>query len=388
MIERPFWTERIIKSWKKSSIVWLQGVRRSGKTTFAKSFKNSLYLNCDLPSVQEELKKPEAFLKKNKNKIIVFDEIHQLDEASMILKIAADEHPQTKILATGSSSLIAGKKFKDTLTGRKRNVHFLPVLIQEMDNFNVDLEKRMIRGGLPPALLSEDYDTEFYGEWLDSFYARDIQELFAVEKRRPFLKALEFLLSQNGNQFEATSLGQVSGVSRPTLIKYLDILEVTNAITVLRPFSKNPEKEIVSQPKIYGFDTGLCSYVLGIRSLGAKEKGHFLENLTLENMQAFGFTKNIKYWRTKNKLEIDFILELQKDDIIAIECKWKEQNFSMDAIEIFRKSYPKGENWVITTDSHSRIEKHKNIKIRFIHVSDLPAVLSKLLTITTAKIRS
>ncbi|MGZ3749184.1 MAG: ATP-binding protein [Pseudobdellovibrionaceae bacterium] len=378
MVLREFWRNRVGDAWSRASIVWLQGVRRSGKTTFVKSLKEASYFNCDLPSVQKELSNPELFLKQNKSKIIVFDEIHQLPEASMILKIAADEFPKLKVLATGSSSLVAGKKFKDTLTGRKRNIHFLPVLIDELAGFNANLEKRMHFGGLPPALLSKDFDDEFYGEWLDSFYARDIQELFAVEKRQPFIKALEYLLSLNSKQFDVSKLAQVCGVSRPTLIKYLDILEVTNAITVLRPFSKNSEQEIVSQPKVYGFDTGFCCYAQGIENLESPEKGQMLENLTLETLQAYGFSKGIKYWRTKTKNEIDFILEQKRDKVITIECKWKEKTFSTDAIEIFRKNYPHGENLVITSDSHTRVEEYNNLKLKFINIFDLPQEIALL----------
>jgi len=36
-------------------------------------------------------------------------------------------------------------------------------------------------------------DSEFYGEWLDYYFARDVQELFRLEKRTGFLRALELL---------------------------------------------------------------------------------------------------------------------------------------------------------------------------------------------------
>ncbi len=154
----------------------------------------------------------------------------------MLLKIGADHYKDKRILATGSSTLIANKKFKDSLTDRKRNIHFLPVLVNELEDFNSTLKKRILHGGLPPSLLSENLDNEFFAEWMDSFYARDIQELFAVEKRQPFLKVLQYLLMGNGTQFEVTKLAQAAGVSRPTAIKYLEILELTKAITLVRPF--------------------------------------------------------------------------------------------------------------------------------------------------------
>lgn len=377
-ILRPFWQNKVENAWKKSPVVWLAGVRRSGKTTFSSSIQGAAYFNCDLPSVQDLVSDPEHFYKYNKANIYVFDEIHQLPEASMLLKIGADTQKKSRFLATGSSTIVASKKFKDSLSGRKRNVHFVPVLVQELNDFNATLEKRFLHGGLPPALLNS-LDREFYGEWLDSFYARDVQEIFAVEKRQPFLKALEYLISSNGNMFEVTKLGQVSGITRPTVAKYLDILEVTKAISVIRPYSQNPEQEIVSQPKVYSFDTGFYCFVQNIRELRNEDCGLLLENLTLENFQANGFGSDIRYWRTKQKAEIDFVLPFGRDEVLTIECKWREKNFNDSSLQIFRRRYPKGKNWVITSDSKTREVVQGKLKYKFINIYDLPQEILKLI---------
>jgi predicted AAA+ superfamily ATPase len=150
--------------------------------------------------------------------IVILDEVHQLPDPSRVLKIAADEFPGLKVLATGSSTLAATEKFRDSLTGRKRQVHLLPVLSAELPAFGIrSLELRLHRGGLPAALLADEHDPETYAEWLDSFFARDVQELFRVEKRTSFLKLVETLLRQSGGLAEVTSLAAASGLSRPTV---------------------------------------------------------------------------------------------------------------------------------------------------------------------------
>lgn len=377
-IDRSFWLERIQKSWTKRPIVWLAGVRRSGKTTLAEAIPDSTYINCDLPSQQRQLAEPEDFFKNLKTKTVIFDEIHQLPEATMLLKIGADHFKDKKILATGSSTLIASKKFKDSLTDRKRNIHFLPVLVSELEAFSSTLKKRILHGGLPPSLLSDEVDNDFFGEWMDSFYARDIQELFAVEKRQPFLKVLEYLLIANGTQFEMTKLGQVSGVTRPTVTRYLEILENTKAISLIKPFSRNPLQEIVSQPKVYGFDTGFSCYAKGIKEPRNEDFGQYLENLVLETLQAHGYGENTHYWRTKSKHEIDFVLPISRDENLAIECKWHEKQFEDDNLYIFRKAYLKGSNWVVTSDSKTRLVKTKKMTIQFVNIFDLPEVITAL----------
>jgi predicted AAA+ superfamily ATPase len=162
MISRPFWLQRIEQCWQKAPIVWLSGVRRAGKTTLATGLTDSQYLNCDLPSVQQLLADPEAFYRSVTRSRLVLDEVHQLPDPSILLKIGADAFPRLKILATGSSTLAATRKFRDSLTGRKRNLHLVPVRHDELNAFGVaDLRHRLLRGGLPPALLSLEYDPGF-----------------------------------------------------------------------------------------------------------------------------------------------------------------------------------------------------------------------------------
>ena len=186
MIDRPYWLKRIQDAWKKRPIVWLAGVRRVGKTTLARMLPEAVYINCDLPSDARRLEDPELFFRaQSKAAIIVLDEVHRLADPSRILKIAADVFPKLRILATGSSTLAATRKFRDTLTGRKQVLQLTPVLWSECeDDFGIaDLDRRLHHGGLPEFLLSPKKDETLFSEWMDSFYARDIQELFAVRER-------------------------------------------------------------------------------------------------------------------------------------------------------------------------------------------------------------
>ncbi len=369
-IERPFWQKRFQEAWRKRPIVWLSGVRRTGKTTLARSLSGTTFLNCDLPSTGRLLGDPERFFESVRTPIVVFDEIHQLDNPSMILKIGADSFKHLKILATGSSTLGASKKFRDTLTDRKRSIHLLPVLPEEARSFaRSDLMRRLQRGGLPPALLSDSYDPEFYAEWLDSFFARDIQELFAVEKRQPFLKLLELLLLENGHLLDASGLARLSGLSRPTIVRYLEILESTQAISVIRPFSGNSKQALVHQPKVYGFDTGFVSFARGWKELRSEDCGNLLENLTLESLQAIAGSHPIHYWRTKQKREIDFVVPVARNLIHAVECKWKSTAFSPDHLKAFREDHPQGKNILVCSDvRHSHEKSYGKLTVRLMGI--------------------
>lgn len=119
IVKRKYWIARIEEAWRERSIVWLSGVRRAGKTILSQSLAHIGYFDCELPRVREMMSDPEKFLEAQRGKRIVLDEIHRLGNPSELLKIAADHFPTVRIIATGSSSLNASAKFRDTLAGRK-----------------------------------------------------------------------------------------------------------------------------------------------------------------------------------------------------------------------------------------------------------------------------
>jgi predicted AAA+ superfamily ATPase len=344
--------------------VWLTGVRRVGKTTLAKHWDGAEYFNCDLPRNQRALEDPEHLFRQITSGAVVLDEVHQLRNPSEVLKIGADEFPHLKILATGSSTLAATRKFRDSLTGRKRVVHLTPVLVDERSTFGVRrLEDRLLRGGLPDRLLSDEADPEFYGEWLDSYFARDVQELYAVGKRGAFLRLCELLLRQSGQLLEVTSLAKHCGLSRPTVMQYLEVMEATHVIHLLRPFHGGGRREIIAQPKAYGFDTGFVCHTRGWEQLRAEDCGLLLEHVVLDLLRAYQPQQKIQYWRDKQQREIDFVLPGKKGHAAAIECKWSATAFSTRNLDAFRDLYPEGRNIVVvagTGERHARrIGRHR-----------------------------
>ncbi len=350
MIERPFWQERLEQAWRQVPIVWLAGVRRSGKTTLAQSLgaDRCLVVNCDLPATEDMLRDPVLFFKNCDRPVVVFDEIHQLSDPSRVLKIAADEFPKLRVLATGSSTLAASRKFRDTLTGRKRQLRFVPVLSGELEAFGVTLEKRLYHGGLPPALLAERKEPGFYREWLDSFFARDIQRLFGFRDINRFNALFEYVLRQSGGQLETSRTATALGISRATVDSHLQALAITQALTLVRPFHGGGQGELVRQPKAYAFDTGFVSFAHGWDPLRPSDRGVLWEHLALEAFQAQWPDEPVRYWRDKAGHEVDFVRTRARDAVDAYECKWDVGAFDATALKVFRAAYPKGENYLLS----------------------------------------
>lgn len=377
MVDRPFWVRRVEDAWQKVPIVWLTGVRRVGKTCLARYWEDAAYFNCDLPRNRMLLADPEHLLRQVTAKCVVFDEVHQIENPSELLKIAADEFPHLKVLATGSSTLAATRKFRDSLTGRKRVVHLVPVLPDEMDAFGCrSLEQRLLGGGMPDRLLSASPDPGFYNEWLDSCFARDVQELFSVGKRRAFLNLCELLFRQSGSLMEITSLAKHCGISRPTVMQYLDVMEITHLIRLIRPFSGGGRREIIAQPKAYAFDTGFVCHFRGWDSLRPEDCGGLFEHLVLDLLRAHFPDQSLLYWRDKQQREIDFVLPTAPGAVTAIECKWSSGGFNTRNLDAFRALYPDGKNLVVVGQSEEgftrRVGAHE---ITFCSISDLIRML-------------
>ncbi|MFQ5751494.1 MAG: ATP-binding protein [bacterium] len=351
MKRRPFWIEQIHQAWKKRSIVWLSGVRRVGKTTLAKMFTDAIYMNCDLPSVVRMAADPESFYDSlDKNAVVIFDEVHRVEDPSRLLKIAADAYPHFKILATGSSTLAATQKFRDSLTGRKHLMYLTPILWKECsDIFEIkDLDRRLLHGGLPEPLLAKTKDAAFFSEWIDSFYARDIQELFAIRNRIGFIKLLHLLLRMSGGLIDYANLAKLSGLSLPTVKAHIEAMTIAHAVFLLPPFHGGGRREITRRPKCYGFDTGFVTFIKGWDSIREDDRGHLWEHLVLDTLRAHLDASSLFYWRDKSNREIDFVVKAQERKVHTIECKINPEQWQPKSFMAFRALYPDGENYIIS----------------------------------------
>jgi len=380
MIERPFWIRRIQAAWEKRPIVWLSGVRRAGKTTIARMFDSAVYLNCDLPSVDRQLTDSEFFYDSlNKGAVVIFDEIHRLKDPSRVLKIAADAYPHLKVLATGSSTLAATRKFRDSLAGRKQTIYLPPVLWSEcLDDFGIkQLDRRLLHGGLPEPLMSEEKDASFFSEWMDSFYARDIQELFGIRNRTGFMKLLHLLMRQSGGLLDYSNLAQLSDLARPTVKAHIEAMSIAHAVFLLSPFHGGGRREITRRPKCYCFDTGFVTFSRGWDSIREDDRGLLWEHMALDTLRTETEDQSLYYWRDKSGREIDFVIKGSRQRADAVECKINPDDFSPANLAVFRSLYPAGGNFVLSPNVKTPYQRRYNgLQVHFISVIDVPRLSS------------
>lgn len=373
LVRRAFWHGQVEAAWRQRPVVWLMGVRRVGKSVLCQTLPDVDYYDCELPRVRRRLDDPQAFWADHRGKRVALDEVHRLPNPSEVLKIAADHFPDVRVLATGSSTLGASARFRDTLAGRKAEVWLTPMTLADLADFGrTDLRSRLLRGGLPPFFLAAELPERDFQEWVDAYWAKDILELFRLERRQSFQRLLELLMAQSGGIFEASSLARACEVSRTTIANYLAVLEATFVAHPVRPFAGGGAAEIVAAPKVFGFDTGFVCYHRGWHQLRRDDLGPLWEHLVLNELHAHLGSRAIHYWRTKRGAEIDFILAPRDGPPAAIECKWSPGEFDAAGVRAFRSRYPKGPNLVVAADVDAPYSRrYGDLDVRFVSLAGL-----------------
>jgi hypothetical protein len=370
---RGFWRRELKAACARRSVVWLSGVRRAGKTVLCQSFPKAEYIDFELPRSRRAWADPESMLEQLRGRLVVLDEIHRHDNASELLKIAADHYPDVQIIATGSSTLGASRKFRDTLAGRKAELWLTPMNTYDLRDFGKpDLAHRFLNGGLPPFFLADEPPERDFQEWMDAYWAKDVQELFRLERRASFQKFAELLLAQSGGMFEATRFSRSCEVSRPTISNYLSALEATFVVHVVRPFSSHRPTEIVSAPKVYGFDTGFVCHHKGWDRLRQDDMGILWEHFVLNEIHSRLQTRRVHYWRDKRGHEVDFVMARSGRDLTAIECKWSATGFDAKSIVAFHRQYPSSSLFVVASDVERSFRRaYQGATVTFVSLADL-----------------
>ena len=301
----------------------------------------------------------EGLVREEKKLFVLIDEIQYLQNPSSFLKLLADHHRSLKIIVSGSSSFAMKSKFKDSLVGRTVNFEVYPLSFVEFLTFKeipfrsatrytpektVEL-KSLFReflsyGGYPKIVLTQEVvmKERYLQQIVDTYIRKDIRDLGSVKNIDKFNRMLEVLASQSGNLLNLTELANTCSLARETLEGYLFLLEQTYILRLVRPFSRNIRTELTKTPKVFFYDTGLMQ-ILWLKRLQQEVIGSVFETgIYSELIKQHGPDK-VNYWRTQDKKEIDFIVNLP-DGYLPIEAKLHFQRSIPPALRMFTDAYP------------------------------------------------
>jgi hypothetical protein len=313
--------------------VVILGPRQCGKSTLAKAMISQIggavYLDLERPSDVSKLRDPEAFFSLNSDKLICLDEIQRAPELFPVLRSVMDENKQNgQFIILGSASPALIKQSSETLAGRISYFELTPFLLKEVsdDHHLKTLRRLWLRGGFPRSYLASNEKESF--EWrldfIRTFLERDIPQLGFRTPAKTLERFWRICSHLHGQLLNSSKLGESMGVSHHTVRSYVDVLEQSFVLRVLRPYESNLKKRLIKSPKIYIRDSGILHALLGIEDhndlLGHPVYGASWEGLVIENILPLLPNWKTSFYRTSSGSEIDLILE-KGNKRVAIECK-------------------------------------------------------------------
>jgi len=382
-------TPKIQEQLKNDEVILIIGARQVGKTTILHQLEEIIKTQ-NLPTYFLNLEDPEylALLNaspKNLFKIFSFDlkqktfvlidEVQYLKNPTNFLKYFYDQYRQSiKIIATGSSAFYLDRKFKDSLAGRKKiftlqtlsfreflrfkgeeelsKKDFQNLVLSEREKIIFHYQEYLIYGGYPKVVLAPIAEKEeVLKDLVYSYIKKDIFEA-SIKQEEVFFKLLKILASQIGNLVNASELASTLGVSRTTIDDYLLLMQKSFHISLVKPFYKNIRKEITKMPKAYFMDVGLRNFLLkDFRSFAARQdNGQILENVAYKELLKNYEPEDIKFWRTTQKQEIDFVVNGK----FAYEVKINPKTFKPGNYKPFGTFYPQIKFFIVSFDAQDK----------------------------------
>jgi hypothetical protein len=327
---------------ERPEILILYGARQVGKTTLLREFikkrEDALLLNCELPVVAGILESRDLSAVSTlfgSSKIICLDEAQKVMNIGSILKLIHDELPVYKIIATGSSSFELANKIVEPLTGRNIKFRIYPLSISELEMKNGwlwvlnSLNQLLVYGNYPGLIELDSRDKELkLSELTADYLYQDILVYESIRHPAVIRNLLKALALQVGSQVSVNELSGLLGLSRPTVEKYLDLLEKSFVVFRLPSFSRNLRNEIRKNQKFYFYDNGILNALTGNFSsvqnrsdIGALWENFCVsERMKQRNTGVQGIV-NMYFWRTYDGAEIDLVEE-SGGTLKAFEFKW------------------------------------------------------------------
>lgn len=355
LIYKRRWIGPAVKSAIKSfPVVVISGARQVGKSTFLQQeFPDFRYLSLDDFSTLQQAKSDPTSLWMDTDQIVL-DEAQKVPEMLSAVKLSVDRtRRKMRFLISGSSNLLLMQRISETLAGRAVYFEMLPMSYEEMYGLGKDpgnfpalfdsnhMEKELeleeidplalvTKGFMPPLMdLGSHKDVLLWWEgYVKSYLERDLRELSQVESLIDFRRVLESLALRTGNVLNQTEISRDTGVSQPTVFRYLKLLEVSNIIRRIPGYYSSRSKRVTKSPKLFFVDPGLSIYLSGYHDehsvLKAREWGNFFETclfLHLKILSELLVPKaSLFYWRTVGGKEVDFVIEYGKK-VVAFEVK-------------------------------------------------------------------
>jgi predicted AAA+ superfamily ATPase len=348
--------EQVLEALADTRVVLVNGARQAGKSTLTRLVTaripgTAIRLLDDQATLRAAIDDPTDFVERDG--LLVIDEIQVAPDLLRAIKVTVDLDPTPgRFLLTGSSRILGLRALPDALPGRMEIIELWPFSQGEMegtaDQF-VDAAfahgpsiehssvlrrreylERVVVGGFPEAVLrTPRRRTAFFDSYLSTLIERDVLELANIERHGELLKLLALLAARAGALLVPSVLAGQSGIPRTTLVRYLELLSSVFLIKSIPAWSPGQAYRAIGTPKLAFVDSGVACHLLGqdAHRLGEPggAAGAMTENfaiMELARQLAWSQTRGrLFHYRTKDKLEVDAVIETPDGRVLGIEVK-------------------------------------------------------------------
>lgn len=313
-------------------VVTLTGPRQSGKTTICRmAFPDMVYANLEEPDTREfAATDSRGFLAQFPDGAIL-DEIQRVPELTSFIQAAVDTVDfKGNYILTGSRNLGVRNTINQSLAGRTALQTLLPFSFDEIsDHWTVSsIDQLIYKGGYPRIYHRELNPTQALSDYAATYIERDVRQLSMIRDLTVFQRFLGLCAGRVGQLLNFSNLSNDTGVSQPTIMEWLSLLEASYICFRLPPYFANISKRLVKSPKLYFYDVGLAAYLMGINSAEQIAvhplRGMLFENLIINEVMKYFFNKGQKpalmFYRDSNGNEVDLLIQYGAE-IVPIEIK-------------------------------------------------------------------
>jgi len=313
-------------------VVTITGPRQSGKTTLCRTaFAEKPYVNLESPDIRNFASTdPRGFLASYSDGAIL-DEIQRVPQLLSYLQPIVDEQNKPgQFILTGSQQFEVMTTISQSLAGRTALLKLLPLAIEELSTAGVELTiDNLLLTGFYPRIYDAGIDpTQALGDYVETYVERDIRQLVAIKDLALFEKFVRLCAGRVGQLLNLQSLGNDIGISHTTARSWLTLLEASYVVFLLRPWHTNLSKRQIKSPKLYFYDVGLASYLLGAENeLHINRhplKGNLFENMVIIEALKYRYNRgkrsNLYFWRDAKGNEVDLLVE-SGSEVTPVEIK-------------------------------------------------------------------
>jgi predicted AAA+ superfamily ATPase len=336
-------------------VVLVNGARQCGKSTLVAQIgatRGAEWRSLDRAATRQAAQfDPTEFVASTDTMII--DEVQRVPELLLAIKESVDADPRPgRFLLTGSARVLGLRTVPDALPGRMETVELWPLSQGEIDGqpdgfvdaiFDAGPElthtshetragyvERILRGGFPEALARTGARRE---RFLDSYVAdlinRDVVQLSEIERGAEMRRLTRLLAARSGQLLVPAALGTQLGLAQPTVTRYISLLEEVFLIKRIPAWSRNLGARAVGTAKVAMVDSAIAANMLDQDAGSLRQPSGPLGPL-IEAFVAMEIARQLTWsrqraemyhYRTKDKVEVDIVLENRRGHVIAIDVK-------------------------------------------------------------------